>query len=226
MSKEAAGLRIAVIGGTGDLGGRVARRLAAAGAAVCASSRHARGGPGPSSGRQRGSRRAPPPPPQRARRSMCRGARRPRGSTVVRDELSACRDQAVGRLRWRAEPVPPGQRRLVACTAGRGDHDREAERLPERGTARHRCLDHSFLAAPSAEFRSRESRPTAADPYNQSPSSLTISRFTTSMRTRLSPSALAPHCTRSTSVTTPPRISYSRFTVSIRGCGQPANQAA
>ncbi len=43
MSKEAAGLRIAVFGGTGDLGGRVARRLAAAGAAVCVSSRHARG---------------------------------------------------------------------------------------------------------------------------------------------------------------------------------------
>jgi uncharacterized protein YbjT (DUF2867 family) len=43
MSKEATGLRIAVIGGAGDLGGRVARRLAAAGAAVCVSSRHARG---------------------------------------------------------------------------------------------------------------------------------------------------------------------------------------
>ena len=43
MSTEAAGLRIAVIGGTGDLGGRVARRCAAAGATVCVASRHAHG---------------------------------------------------------------------------------------------------------------------------------------------------------------------------------------
>ena len=43
MSNEAAGLRVVVLGGTGDLGGRVARRLAAAGATVCVASRHARG---------------------------------------------------------------------------------------------------------------------------------------------------------------------------------------
>jgi uncharacterized protein YbjT (DUF2867 family) len=43
MSNQAAGLRIVVIGGTGDLGGSVAWRLAAAGATVCVASRHARG---------------------------------------------------------------------------------------------------------------------------------------------------------------------------------------
>jgi uncharacterized protein YbjT (DUF2867 family) len=43
MSKEAEGRRIVVVGGTGDLGGRVARRLDAAGATVCVASRDARG---------------------------------------------------------------------------------------------------------------------------------------------------------------------------------------
>ncbi len=43
MSDEAAGLRIAVIGGTGDLDGRVARRFAAASETLCVASRNARG---------------------------------------------------------------------------------------------------------------------------------------------------------------------------------------
>ncbi len=42
MSNEAAGLRSVVLGGTGNLGGRVARRLAAAAATVCVASRHTR----------------------------------------------------------------------------------------------------------------------------------------------------------------------------------------